>query len=418
MVKRLFMKTLYFDVFSGASGDMILSSLIDLDVPINYIRAELSGLAIPGFSMDVEKVKRSGIMCSHLKLDWADRHSHMHGHDHTHHDHAHNDQDGFRNPRQILEIITKAKFKEPIIARCEKILMRLAQAEAAVHGVPVDEVHFHEIGAIDTIIDIAGISICIDYLGVERILFSTLTDGRGTVNTRHGIMPVPVPAVVKLCEGFALSRLDIESELLTPTGCASLVALGEQSETGFRGTIQKTGYGCGDKIFENSPNALRVFLIETSLDVHAGDDAIWCLESDMDHISGEIMADVAGRLMQQGSLDVSWCPVFMKKGRPGYRLSVICAQEKKQELIDLIMIHTRTLGVRMQRMERVVAHREVSTSELLKSEIQEKKCSYANTSFSKPEYESLAKLSKETGKPVIELIEEYCKKGNNKNLNG
>ena len=190
----------------------------------------------------------------------------------------------------------------------------MAQAEASVHGIPVDHVHFHEIGAIDTLVDVTGISLCIDYLGAQRITFSRLTDGKGTVTTRHGIMPVPVPAVAKLCEGYHLSILDIQSELLTPTGAAALVALGEQVATGLEGRISATGYGCGDKHFENTPNALRVFVIES--DEHAKDTAcgVWSLESDMDHISGEIMGDVAGRLLSAGALDVSWCPVFMKKG--------------------------------------------------------------------------------------------------------
>jgi pyridinium-3,5-bisthiocarboxylic acid mononucleotide nickel chelatase len=449
------MKTLYFDVFSGASGDMILAALLDVGAPLDHLRTELSRLAIPGLTLDVEKVKRSGIMCSHLKLNWDNRDSQMnhrhlthgdHAHqDHSHHDHAHqnhvhynhedhdhghehsgkrhyehhhdkhiNDESGFRNPRQILDIIKKAAYNDSVNSRCEKILMRLAKAEAEVHGVSVDEVHFHEIGAIDTIVDIAGICICLDALGVDRILFSTLTDGRGTITTRHGIMPVPVPAVVKLAEGFSFKRLDVESELLTPTGCAVLTALGEQIDGGLDGVIQKSGYGCGDKVLENNPNALRIFLAETTFADDTSQCPVWCIESDMDHISGEIMGDVAGRLMKQGALDVSWSPVFMKKGRPGYRLSVMCAPKTKQALIELVMVHTRTLGVRLQHMERVVAHREISTAQLLGSEIQEKYCSYGNTSFSKPEYESLAKLSETTGKPVIELLEEYFRQAKKK----
>ncbi len=417
------MKTLYFDVQCGASGDMILSSLIDLGVPLDYVRKELGKLSIPGFSINVEKQKRSGIDCSHLLLDWDGRLSHAsHSHGHSHHDHDHHQEhdrnhehdhdhdhghDSFRNARQILDIIATAGYDRPVRSMCEKILGRLSEAEAAVHGVPVEDVHFHEIGAIDTIIDVAGISLCLHYLNADRILFSTLTDGRGTVNTRHGIMSVPVPAVTKLCEGFALRILDIESELLTPTGCAVLTALCEQTVSGFSGYIEKTGYGCGDKIFEKIPNALRVFLLKTPVSGDGGADHAWCLESDMDHISGEIMGNAADLLMKAGALDVSWSPVFMKKGRPGYRLTVICDEEKKQAIIDLVMFHTRTLGIRIQRLERVVADREASTAVLLDTQIKEKRCSYKNLSFSKPEYESLAHLSEKTGKSIIELMEEY-----------
>ena len=405
------MRILYFDVQWGASGDMILSSLIDAGVPVDYLARELSKLSIPGFSINVDKQQRSGIQCSHLQLKWdaphAPSHSHHHGHSHDH--------GSFRNPRQILEVINKASYIGPVVARCEKILMRLAHAEAAVHGVSIDEVHFHEIGAIDTIVDISGISLCIDYLGIERIFFSTLVDGRGTVTTRHGVMPVPVPAVAKLCEGYSLSLRDIESELLTPTGCAVLIALGEQIDSLPGGSIRATGYGCGDKQFEAFPNMLRAFIMDSSDATQDNRDYVWCLESDMDHISGEIMGDVAARLLAANALDVAWCPVFMKKGRPGYRLSVLCNEETRQTLIDLIMLHTRTLGVRMQRIERVIAQRSTTTIEFFDTQFKEKYCSYNNVTFTKPEYESLAELSAKTGQPIIELMEEYIKSKRGKN---
>ena len=438
------MKTLYFDVLCGASGDMILSSLVDAGVPEDFLRKELAKLSIPGLSLSIDKQKRSGIDCSHLILSWDGHDEHIHAHenddtghsrDHSHgashgHDHEPHEHDlhehkhaladkhfdhkthgpmPYRNARQILAIIEKAGYNEKVFASCKKILERISEAEAKVHGVSVDDVHFHEIGAIDTIIDVAGISLSINYLDVKDVLFSTLTDGRGTVNTRHGLMPVPVPAVAKLCEGYTLKILPIESELLTPTGCAVLTALGKQIALGFSGQILKTGYGCGDKIFEKSPNALRVFLIETGPKTGFETDMICCLESDMDHISGEIMGDVGGRLILAGALDISWCPVFMKKGRPGYRLSVLCNEEIRQNLIDLIMLHTRTLGIRIQRMERAVAQRRTATVQFHDSSILEKYCSYKDTFFTKPEYASLAELSVKTGQPVIELMEEYIR---------
>jgi uncharacterized protein (TIGR00299 family) protein len=440
-------KTLYFDVLCGASGDMILSSLVDVGVPEDYLRKELAKLSIPGFFMAIDKQKRSGIDCSHLTLSWDGHDDHIHAHekndrdhdDHSHghdqkrpenihhehkHDHIHENKHSvhkthapmpFRNARQILEIIEKAGYNEKVFISCKKILERISEAEAKVHGVTIDEVHFHEIGAIDTIIDVTGISLCMDYLDVKEILFSALTDGRGTIQTRHGLMPVPVPAVAKLCEGYKLAILPIDSELLTPTGCAVLTALGKQVDSGISGNILKTGYGCGDKVFDKSPNALRVFLMKTGSNAGFETDTVWCLESDMDHISGEIMGDVGGRLMLAGALDVSWCPVFMKKGRPGYRLTVLCSMEKKEEFIDLIMLHTRTLGIRMQSLERAVARRSTATVQFYDSSIQEKYCSYKDNVFTKPEYDSLAGLSAKTGKPVIELMEEYIKnKGDKK----
>ena len=382
------MKTLYFDVMSGASGDMILSALVDIGVPKPYLRRELAKLKIPGFTFDVEKQKRSGIAASHLKMKWETPRSYRHLH-------------------QILAMIKKANYKAGVYSKCEAVLMRLGKAEAKVHDMALEKVHFHEVGAVDTIIDIAGICLGLDYLDVDEILFSTLTDGRGTVTTQHGTMPVPVPAVAAMAEGYELRILDISTELLTPTGCAVLTALGRQEKSGVSGKIIKTGYGCGDKVLEKTPNVLRVFLLEAGGESSGGHVAV--IESDMDHISGEIMGDAAELMMRQGALDVSWTPVFMKKGRPGYRLTVLCAPDRQQEFIDIIMLHTRTLGVRVHTARRVVAQRKPARGRLRGQALEVKECSYKGHSFTKPEYEALARISGKTGVPVIELIEEYAR---------
>jgi hypothetical protein len=337
------MKAVYFDLVSGASGDMILSALVDIGVPVGHLRKELARLKIPGFTFDVEKQKRSGISASHLKVKWETPRSYRHIH-------------------QILAMIKKANYKESVYSQCEAVLMRLGKAEAKVHDIPLEKVHFHEVGAVDTIVDIAGICLAIDYLGATAVFFSTLTDGRGTVSTQHGRMPIPVPAVAAMAHGFEMRILDISGELLTPTGCAVLTALGTQVGTGVSGTVLKTGYGCGDKSFANTPNVLRVFLLDK------GGPASGCrvavIESDLDHISGEIMGGVTTRLMREGALDASWAPIFMKKGRPGYRLTVLCAPEKRQALADTILIHTRTLGVRVREEDRLVAERKAAVGRL------------------------------------------------------
>jgi uncharacterized protein (TIGR00299 family) protein len=294
---------------SGASGDMILSSLVDIGVPVSYLRRELAKLKIPGFVFDVEKQKRSGISALHLKMKWDTPRT-------------------YRHLQQILAMIKKANYKAGVYSQCEAVLMRLGKAEAKVHGMALEKVHFHEVGAVDTIVDVAGICLGLDYLGIDKILFSTLTDGKGTVTTQHGTMPVPVPAVAAMAEGFELRILDISTELLTPTGCAALTALGRQVSSGMSGKVLKTGYGCGDKILADTPNVIRAFLIETGGE--SSGEYVAVIESDMDHISGEIMGDVAARLMREGALDASWTPVFMKKGRPAYRLTLLCAPGRQQ----------------------------------------------------------------------------------------
>jgi pyridinium-3,5-bisthiocarboxylic acid mononucleotide nickel chelatase len=384
------MSTLYFDVVSGASGDMILSSLVDCGVPVDFLKKELARLNIPGFTFAIEQQKRSGITASHCVMAWDTPRA-------------------YRHVRQILDMIKSAGYPERVYRRCEAVLLKLGNAEAKVHGIPLEQVHFHEIGAVDTIVDVAGVCLCLEYLDVTDIRFSTLTDGKGTVTTAHGVMPVPVPAVVAMSEGYDLRILDIQGELLTPTGCALLTALGTQAPAGFCGTINKSGYGCGDKSLDKSPNVLRVFLADSAAAAPA--DRVCVIESDMDHVSGEIMADAAGRLLALGALDVSWLPAFMKKGRPGYRLSVLCRPDKQQECVDLIMAHTRTLGVRVRLEDRVVMERTQATGTLLGETVEEKECSYKGRSFTKPEYEALARISGKTGVPVIELMEEFVKAG-------
>jgi uncharacterized protein (TIGR00299 family) protein len=384
------MKTLYFDVMSGASGDMILSSLIDIGVPLDYLRAELGKLNIPGFSLDVEKQKRSAIAASHLVLSW-------------------DSPKAYRHAGQILDMIKAAQYPARVYERCEKVLMRLGKAEAKVHDIPLEKVHFHEIGAVDTIVDIAGTCCALEYLDAGEIVFSTLTDGKGTVTTAHGVMPVPVPAVVEMAQGFSFRILDIETELLTPTGCAILTALGRQQTGGFFGTIIRSGYGCGTRVLDTpgATNVLRVLYAESG--AHAAGDTVCVIESDMDHVSGEIMADAASRLMRQGALDVSWTPLFMKKGRPGYRLTVLCTPDSKEAMADTVMVHLRTLGVRISTVSRIIAERKQAEALFRGERIEEKQCSYKGHSFAKPEYESLARLSEKTGVPVVELMEEYFK---------
>jgi len=385
------MRTLYVDLLSGAAGDMLLASLIDLGFPVSLLEEHLAGLPIEHIHLQVEKAVRNGISATLFTPHC--------GHSHEH-----------RHLKDILAILQKGSVAPALYERCKKVLDRLADAEAKVHGISRDHVHFHEIGALDTIVDILGFCVALDYFKIDRLQFSTLTDGHGTVNVAHGVMPVPVPATAVMIEGLRLRTLPVATELLTPTGAALLTALGEQVEAGSGGTVVGIGYGCGSKVFENHPNFLRIVLFETedrSEDGYA-DQVIVC-ESDLDHVSGEIMGDVAGRLFDAGALDVCWIPVYMKKGRPGYRLSVTAPLELSQKMADMIIRQTRTLGVRMQKIDRVTAGRSITTTTIGDAEYMEKQCVYKGYSFSKPEYESLAALSRKKGCSVIDIMEEYLR---------
>jgi hypothetical protein len=272
----------------------------------------------------------------------------------------------------------------------------------------MDHVHFHEIGAVDTIVDIVGTIIGIDYLKADTLLFSSLTEGHGTITTEHGVMPVPAPATAALIKGFHVTRLPIPTELLTPTGAALLTTLGKQELICPSGIVLKHGNGCGSKVFKEHPNFLRASLISVQQEeVSVKGDTVTLLETDMDHISGEIMGSVAEILMEKGALDVSWIPLFMKKGRPGYRLSVIASPLKCAELADLIMIHTRTLGVRMQNVRRIIADRESRQGGVAGHPIREKWCGYKGHSFTKAEHDDIVKIAKKKGLPVVEVAERY-----------
>jgi pyridinium-3,5-bisthiocarboxylic acid mononucleotide nickel chelatase len=380
---------LYFDCLSGASGDMILASLVDLGVPVKFLNSRLGRLGIPGLSIKASDVRRNGIVCKQMVMSWAA-------------------PKACRHLPDILRIIKRGHFSRKVFSQCGAVLGRLAAAEAKAHGIPESKVHFHEIGAVDTIVDIAGTCLAMDYLKAGEVRFSTLTEGHGTIRTEHGAMPVPAPATARLMKGLHVTRLDIPTELLTPTGAALLTTLGTQALVCPAGVVRKTGHGCGAKVFENHPNYLRAMIVETEEAGPAhGRDMVTVLETDLDHISGEIMGNVAGLLMENGALDVSWSPVYMKKGRPGYRLTVIAPQKKSAALIDVIMIHTRTLGVRIRTAQRVVAEREIKSKTFLGYTVSEKRCGYKGHVFSKIENDDLVKIAKKEKIPVVGLIEKY-----------
>lgn len=388
------MKTAYFDLMCGASGDMILAALLDAGASLDALRDGLSRLGLSGLRVDIRPTRRSGMQCSQMVFAWDDARS-------------------YRHLPDILGMIGKAGYSAEVYERCEKILYRLAEAEAAVHGIDIEKVHFHEIGAVDTIVDVAGICLCLESLGIGRVMFSEITVGHGTVEIEHGRLPVPVPATTRMIQGLRMRSLDVSTEILTPTGCAVLTALGEQSPGLPPGAVTRTGYGCGTKVFDHQPNALRVLLMDTGAE-HAGDadqDTVCVLESDMDHISGECMAHAAQACLDAGALDISWSPLFMKKGRPGYRLTVMCTPKDTNRLIDTVIAQTRTLGVRYRDTSRVVARREVRTREFMGHEVEEKTCTYRGRSFSKLEYESLAALARTTGRALPDIVDEYLREG-------
>jgi uncharacterized protein (TIGR00299 family) protein len=385
------MKHLFFDLLSGASGDMLLASLIDIGFPVEYLLKRLKSLKIEDITIDVKKVERNGVRCTFI--DPLSEPSHH-----------------YRHFTDILNIIRSGTLEDEIVQRAEKVFTHLAKAEAQVHNIPIEKVHFHEIGAVDTIIDVVGFCCALEYFQIDSFFYSTLTDGSGTVKAAHGVMPVTVPAVSVLIQGKRFKSLSIETELLTPTGAAILTALGTQVTTVPEGVVEKFGYGCGKKEFHDHPNYIRTVLIDTgSSATDVNEDVVAVIESDMDHISGEVMGYATRCLFDSGALDVVWIPIFMKKGRPGYRVSVISKPDQTKKLAELLIKTTRTLGVRIEERKRVIASRGSSEIEFSGSKCTEKKCSIGDYTFSKLEFDDLERIARENNVPIIEILEKYVR---------
>jgi uncharacterized protein (DUF111 family) len=232
---------LYFDLLCGASGDMILAALVDLGVPLSYLTERFAALEIPGLAIGQDRRMRSGRSCVQLQISWS-----------------RDSQREYRNLSSILTLLERGRYSADVVENCRRVLSRLAEAESRVHGIAVEQVHFHEIGAVDTVVDVLGFALAVDYLGAEGISFSTLTVGTGTVETSHGTLPVPAPATRVMLSGFRVRTLDTGTEILTPTGCAILTSCGRQVSAQPQGRLLGEGFGCGQKEISSCPDYVRV----------------------------------------------------------------------------------------------------------------------------------------------------------------
>jgi len=326
------MKTLYFDCFAGASGDMILGALVGAGVDPDYLREQLSLLNVEGFSIDFEIVNRSGLSATYARVETVHEHKHRHLSD-------------------IKQIIESSRLSDPVKQRSIQIFTRLAEAEARVHNEPVEHVHFHEVGALDAIVDVVGAGICFDYLKIDRFVSSPLHVGSGMVEMAHGRFPIPPPAVAELLKGVPFYSTDIKGELLTPTGAAIVTTVCEDYGPIPQMTASKTGYGAGTREYKDFPNVLRVMLGETESQA-AKDERLWMLETNLDDASPQIMGHVMERVLELGALDCFFTPVQMKKNRPGVLLSVLCGAGEREAVMKLLFMETTTLGVRSYEVTR------------------------------------------------------------------
>jgi uncharacterized protein (TIGR00299 family) protein len=444
------MRVLSLEPLSGAAGDMILAALIDLGADPAAITATLQESGLGGVELAFTRAKcRHGIMCGYLQVlengvaadghehthshDHDDDHdhdadhehdhdhSHAHGHDHDHdhdhdadHEHDHDHDHGHsstphshRGLRDILALIHGSSAPARAKARAEKIFRRLAAAEAAIHGVSPDEVHFHEVGAVDSIADIFGICLALEQLSVDHVYCSGYKIGQGTVRCAHGVMPVPAPATAKLLEGYEVTRLPLMGELTTPTGAAVLTALSEGALPAQPMTLIGTGYGHGRKEFELLPNVLRALLFEQADDA-AGvqTDVVTVISFEVDDMSPEALAYLQERGLAAGALDLSFVPVQMKKNRPGTQVRMLVRSEDAQRLATLALRETSTLGVRMREERRWVLSRQ---AELLQTPWGALRCKRVRRpdghSELVPEYDSARELALASGRPLRQIMD-------------
>lgn len=373
-------KKLYLDCTSGISGDMFVAAMIDLGADLEALERALQSVSDDGFHTEVRRVKKSGIDCCdfNVVLDALhenhdhdmeylyghdDSHCHEEEHDHCHcdgeeHDHGHDHGHSHRGLAEIRKIIAACDMTETAKDIAYDIFDVIAAAESAAHNLPPEEVHFHEVGALDSIVDVISAAVTFDSLGIRDVIIPKLYEGTGMVRCRHGLMPVPVPAVANIVSAFSfpLEITEAKGEYVTPTGAAIAAVLCTDHRLPGTFTITQTGMGAGKRAYTDRPGILRAMVIETEQE--GGKEEIIKLETDIDDCSGEVLGYTMKKLLKAGAKDVHYTPVFMKKNRPGWELTVIAAKDDVEKLEQIIFGETTTIGIREMKVERTCLPRE------------------------------------------------------------
>lgn len=444
-------KKLYLDCGSGISGDMFVAAMIDLGADPDTLEKALDSIPADGFFVEIGRVKKSGIDCCdfHVRLDddcenhdhdmdylygslapaagsgcscheepdREEHHCHCHeeGHDgETHHccrqekDHHHT----HRGLAEILPMIDACDMTETAKALARKIFRIIGEAEAKAHDLPLDEVHFHEVGALDSIVDVVAAAVTFDSLHIKEVIVPKLTEGTGTVRCRHGVMPVPVPATVNIVSAYKIPMelTEAKGEYVTPTGAAIAAAISTSHQLPPSFVIKKAGLGAGKRAYTDRSGILRAFLIQEE---NEGRDKVVKLETDIDDCSGEVLGYVMKKLFKAGAKDVHYAPVFMKKNRPAWELTVICGEDKAEELEQIIFTETTTIGIREYPLGRSVLDREEKEVETVYGKASVKQVTFGDMTRAYPEYDTVKKLAKKNKVPfmdVFDAVKEAAKK--------
>jgi uncharacterized protein (TIGR00299 family) protein len=378
-------RALHFDCFSGISGDMTLGALLDAGADADAVRAALDSLGLP-IRLHVEKVRKGGFAATQVWVQAPE-------------------QSTPRYLPDVEEILGKGDLTTSQRELALRIFRRLAEAEAKVHGMPLEKVHFHEVGALDSIADIAGVAVALDLLGVRRFTSRSVVTGSGTVKCEHGQMPIPTPGTAELLRGAPLAPSSIKAELTTPTGAAILAATVEQwTETPVM-TVEAIGHGAGMKDFLDQPNLLRVFLGEARETTPGERDQVWVLETNLDDVPGEVVGYTVERLFAAGALDVFTTPIQMKKQRPGVLLSVLAPLAGREALETVLFRETGTLGVRRYLAERAKLQREPAIVQTPWGPVQGKRAWRDGLEVFSPEYEDCARVARENDIPLRQVCD-------------
>jgi uncharacterized protein (TIGR00299 family) protein len=381
-------KVLYFDCFAGISGDMTVGALIDLGADEKELLQSLDSLHLHGYRIEIKKALKNGISGTDFNVIIEEEHSH-----HSHHHHHHS-----RNLSVISGIINSSALDSSVKELSLKMFHEIAAAESKIHAKSIDEIHFHEVGAIDSIVDIVASAICLNMIKPDKIISSPLNLGEGTVECAHGVFPVPAPATAEILKGIPVYSSGIKKEMTTPTGAAIIKCIAQEFSSFPAMKIFSTGYGLGKRNLE-VPNVLRAVIGETDYS-----EKKMMIETNIDDMSGEIYSYLMNKLFESGALDVFIAPVIMKKSRPAHVLSVLCESRKVDALEEIIFTETTTFGTRRYEVERSELERTISKVKTSYGEISVKK-GYLNGKYLKfsPEYDECAEAAKKHGVPVREV---------------
>jgi pyridinium-3,5-bisthiocarboxylic acid mononucleotide nickel chelatase len=383
------MKLAYFDCFSGISGDMTLGALVDAGCAVEHLRAELRGLQVPGWELAAEKVWKNGMAATYVKVKIEDQSKH-------------------RSLSAILEILQRSQLAPLVRERAAAIFTKLGEAEARVHDVPLERIQFHEVGAVDAIVDVVGACIGFHVLGIEKFACSALNVGGGTVKMAHGVLPVPAPATANLLQGKPTYSSGLQKELVTPTGAAIVSTLCDSFGPQPAMSVAAIGYGAGTADLEGQPNVVRIMIGEAAEKTVAGfDEEIAVIEANLDDMNPQIYGYFLEKALAAGALDVYTTPVQMKKNRPGTLLTVLCRPRETNTLMSLIFAETTTFGARTFRAQRRTLPREFLNVATAFGDVRIK-ISRLNGRILHvaPEYDDCRKLAVEKNMPLQRVISE------------